>query len=1140
MSSGSAGDSTVEGDTSGAGSKSETETTDLRWEECFATAIHYFHEQIDQPIQAHTEDGEHPNRASTAREYFHGRGWSDETIENRHLGWASPDSHRLGEYLMEQDYTSEELLATGLFNEDLTSRWSGRYVLPYHDDGQPVYAVSRSTESDDSGAEGSGGHPDDGLSQKYDRPRHSEEYIRISEPLFGSDSVCPNEPIIITEGIADAITVQQNGHPCVSPVTTQLNEDDQNELLSLIEDHDVPTVYVIQDSEPPSVSVDENSERLDLQQFGPGLRGAIDTAIFLTENGIDARVNTPPRIGQKKVDVDDYLRYGWGSMDVLARSAKPPQQHAAHTAPEHGSKSASSAISQESPTVSGTDEQSGLFALGITDVTGLSRDYRGTNPLGHTGDSENYFVVSENEGAYDHKRKEWYNPLTYILCDAGERPVTDPGGSLSNREMFVAWKHAKQNGLLSTDDPIPHDGLIHVANENGLCTQDEIRDGWKVPLKAYNKALDVVRDEYGLEPGRDPYNATSTSEKVRQTPVVAENEPDSATMTVTEAQDRCQKTINNALAQSQHSLIDALPGQGKSRGVIEWAAKTDMPVTVLAPRRELLSEEYAEWCDELGLEYRIAPAFHRDCTCANGEEGKYWERQVKQLYDQGVTAGEIHGLDEVKFDRQLPCQQDGECPYLKKQDFEPTDYDVLLGHYSHAYQDELVEGRVVVIDETPTDAFIEEFNHSEVDSAVTHYLHQHDEIPFDSYTDLTTNRTDSHRKADALKQFEEKDREARRDGRPVMIRHSIENNAYAPLMTYALLASAELDNGWEHTNLPDGQVCVRNGDPSEEHGESELSVLKPPTLTDAERVIALDGTPLPEQWERCLGISLSHYPVLDDEERVTYLQDTLDLTIFQMSQAAKSYSSGTWVKEKQLKDDAALFEYVGAREGQLPDLISSQKAIKKYSRENILEQINEVKHYGDFTGSNMFKHSRVGIVAGSPHYGDTYIEKWGALAGKSVERLSDDGGMNLDYGSFGNEILRDMRENEVLQAVLRFGRDGDGTVVYVATAALPEWVPIANTGEVHVWSDGMHQLVGELRDREDDEWRTDDLIVNKDGSSVLDTDAAEPISRRQVRRHLKMLANLGYLNKRKESCGWVWTDPSLATITDEREVIFRV
>jgi hypothetical protein len=277
--------------------------------EAFADAIAWFHTQIDQRIADHTDaDGEHSDRPTTAREYFHERGWTDATIDDARLGWAPPSRTGLLDYLMREGYGRDAILGTGLFTEDFRPLWQGRYVLPYFDaDGQPVYAISRSTGSEGGGAVGYDGHPSDGLSGKYAKPAHTKPYARISEPIYGLGSVEDGQPVLVTEGIADAITAHQAGYACISPVTTRFKHDDRERLREVLDNHDVPRAYVVQDAERPSSDVDED-DRLTLTQAGEGLRGALDTATYLAEHDTDARLAELPRPGLNKVGLGDYLR----------------------------------------------------------------------------------------------------------------------------------------------------------------------------------------------------------------------------------------------------------------------------------------------------------------------------------------------------------------------------------------------------------------------------------------------------------------------------------------------------------------------------------------------------------------------------------------------------------------------------------------------------------------------------------------------------------------------------------------------------------------------------------------------------------------------------------------------------------------
>jgi hypothetical protein len=447
------------------------ETSDAQ--EAFADAVAWFHDQIDRRITDHTdEEGEHPDRPTTAREYFHERGWTDATIDDARLGWAPPSRTGLLDHLMREDYGRDAILGTGLFTEDFRPLWQGRYVLPYFDtDGQPVYAISRSTGSEGGGAVGYDGHPDDGLSGKYAKPAHTKPYARISEPIYGLASVEDGQPVLVTEGIADAITAHQAGYACISPVTTRFKHDDRQRLQEVLDDHDIPRAYVVQDAERPSSDLDED-DRLTLTQAGEGLRGALDTAAYLTQHDIDAELAELPRPGLDKVDLDDYL-HEWstdGSLDPVLASAKPAREHPAYDPQD----AAIDAATRDRPDPLSDDasdsSHSALFDLDIRDASGLDADYRGPSPLGHHGESETYFVIiDERDVAYNHKYKAAYNALTYLLADAGERPPDSPNGRLNDSEVFAAWRHAKREGILPDGDPIPRRALRHVAVDHGHC-----------------------------------------------------------------------------------------------------------------------------------------------------------------------------------------------------------------------------------------------------------------------------------------------------------------------------------------------------------------------------------------------------------------------------------------------------------------------------------------------------------------------------------------------------------------------------------------------------------------------------------------------------------------------------------------------
>jgi hypothetical protein len=166
---------------------------------------------------------------------------------------------------------------------------------------------------------------------------------------------------------------------------------------------------------------------------------------------------------------------------------------------------------------------------------------------------------------------------------------------------------------------------------------------------------------------------------------------------------------------------------------------------------------------------------------------------------------------------------------------------------------------------------------------------------------------------------------------------------------------------------------------------------------------------------------------------------------------------------------------------------------------------------------------------------------WGAFHGISIFRTDgEDGvstsGIDADYGPFGNRLLWGMRENEVLQAVMRFGREeeGDerGATVYVHTAALPEWVGAKqDLAEIKHWygeKNGKRRVIEAIRAQpkwESSEWRVKDVHewVN-DGTNSGDKEwvSTEPLHERTILNHLKNLMEIGFIEGEQGGRGNAW------------------
>jgi hypothetical protein len=98
---------------------------------------------------------------------------------------------------------------------------------------------------------------------------------------------------------------------------------------------------------------------------------------------------------------------------------------------------------------------------------------------------------------------------------AGTRPISNPEGKMTDKELLEVWKLVKEQGFISEDDPIPNRALNRAAVEMGICEWSDI--GPKeidvvgeetytmeeaLPDDAYNEAVRQFEEEYGLAPGR--------------------------------------------------------------------------------------------------------------------------------------------------------------------------------------------------------------------------------------------------------------------------------------------------------------------------------------------------------------------------------------------------------------------------------------------------------------------------------------------------------------------------------------------------------------------------------------------------------------------------------------------------------------
>jgi hypothetical protein len=263
-------------------------------------------------------------------------------------------------------------------------------------------------------------------------------------------------------------------------------------------------------------------------------------------------------------------------------------------------------------------------------------------------------------------------------------------------------------------------------------------------------------------------------------------------------------------------------------------------------------------------------------------------------------------------------------------------------------------------------------------------------------------------------------------------------------------------------------------------------------------------------WDTVLGGDFDHKQVLDDAERKRYLRDAMGLRFIPTTEYIKPYSGGP--ANVNHRDTRALLAEIERRHDQRADLITTATAERVFESEGVLDDYGgRTKHYGNIKGSNEFAASRVGAVIGSRHFGDDYVQTWGAFADETVtvpDRSDPENqGAGLSYGGdgFGDDVLAHMREHETLQAALRFGRDGGGATVYLHTDTLPEWVPVAGRGRVLSTYDKSSSMIQTIKAA----IHADDPFTKHD---VLDHDEVT-VGERTVKRRLRDLAATDLLDR---------------------------
>jgi hypothetical protein len=237
-------------------------------------------------------------------------------------------------------------------------------------------------------------------------------------------------------------------------------------------------------------------------------------------------------------------------------------------------------------------------------------------------------------------------------------------------------------------------------------------------------------------------------------------------------------------------------------------------------------------------------------------------------------------------------------------------------------------------------------------------------------------------------------------------------------------------------------------------------LLQQPDFSDAHSVVGLDGTPIKSMWDTVFGLNWNVDRVVSPGSMGAYLNETLDTTVYQTTEDVKPYHSGDYLYP--LKDEGLLLG-IEVEHDEKPGVITTRTALNRYRPKGVLDRASDSLNHGKVLSNNKFEDKQLGAIIGSPHPSDDSLKRWGALAGESI---TDNGehGVDRSYGRIGDDILRYFRENNVLQAILRFGRNEEESHVYVHTSAFPNWIDAERVNVFHFTNERRRRIADYLRE----------------------------------------------------------------------------
>lgn len=558
--------------------------------------------------------------------------------------------------------------------------------------------------------------------------------------------------------------------------------------------------------------------------------------------------------------------------------------------------------------------------------------------------------------------------------------------------------------------------------------------------------------------------------------------------TTEETRQRLRENMREVMSNERTKTIRSPTSSGKSHTAVttSWKDYPEItggePVVYLSPTTDARDSSRAKNAKSdatsrtlLGREDAcpVAGGDHDDMDAPDGGEPSEWFEKITEK--RGLPISVAHGIFERHHDGDIPCTP-CECSSQweglpRDSDGEPAD-DIIIATHQFARVPSLIEDLNIIIDEQPD--FTVDKDVEDLVKAVRSYLN-YVEAPVERWEDLISGYLRKFNHTFFRHKFPQPDSNWFIEGDDAHV--------LAPGIVDAILNAEERRHGrWvgetvyqypdlnPHHDSPESKVRIR----IVFDNENAINILQvAPDFSAARSVIGLDAHPTNPKWKANTLDNLSFGRILNEDEEQLWRKNERNLNIIQVGNNKNPWTNREYNQSKVTGLCSEIFHHYG---NEFSSAITSKNCYRDLRID--MEQVGiddpDTINYGKEKSVEKFAEESVGAVLGCISPSSESIKDWLALLDKVAtprrevdENYEGQQWVGPDH-NIAHEILADVREKHVLQAVGRFARSpsdpDDEAVVYVYTNVLPDrWID-QRISDIDPLSDLQQEMVDLLYD----------------------------------------------------------------------------